>query len=292
MYERTYNNRVLKQNEGDNLSESGKKRKKVSWKKVFLIMIVLGILFGAFLMLRSTKLQIDSFAITGTSVIDVADIESNVKFQLEGKWLWFFPRASTFLINNNAIENKLKKDFSRIETVSVKRLDLQTLKIDIKEYDAAYLWCTEEDCYLMDKNGVVYNSAPVFSGAAYLKVITGAPVEAIPFQAMTTEEITRVADFVKGLSDIKITPTVFKVVSDKKVEIDFLHNKDTAKLFVDPSVPTATSLEYLFSALRSDPLGDMFYNSQKTLLYIDVRFSNKVVYKFDTPAIPSQTDEQ
>ena len=279
MYERSYQNRVLKQ-DGETKQ---KKRRGLSWKKVLLYLIILGLLAGAFFLLRSQKLQIDSFVISGTEVLDNADIEANTKGQIEGKWLWFFPRTSTFLINKNAIENTLKKDFSRIETVSVKRIDLQTLEINIKEYSAVYLWCTDETdefCYFMDKNGVVYNSAPVFSGNAYLKVITGAPVESIPFKAMTDEEIKRINDFIKGLSDINITATSFKVVSPRKIEIDFLHNKDVAQLLVDPTVPTITSLEYLFSALRAEPFTGQFHDLQKKLLYIDVRFSNKVVYKF------------
>ncbi|MEK7227771.1 MAG: hypothetical protein AAB681_00240 [Patescibacteria group bacterium] len=278
MYERTYNNRVLKQDESVK-----KKKNRVSKKQLIFFVVVLGLLSGVFFMLRSPKLQITSVSTVGTEVIDAADIESRVKGQLEGKWLWFFPRTSTFLISQSSLEKNLKKDFSRIETVSIKRIDLHTLGVNIKEYSARYLWCTGEvgdDCYLMDNNGVVYNSAPVFSGTAYVKIITGAPVETIPFLAMTTEEITRVADFVKGLSDINITATVFKVVYPRKIEIDFLHNKDTAQLIVDPTIPTITSLEYLFSALRADPLAGLFRDLEKKLLYIDVRFSNKVVYKF------------
>ena len=225
MYERTYNNRVLKQDEN-----TKKRKKRLSWKRILFWIVILGFITGAFFMLRSPSLQVTSVLTTGTEVLDSVDIESNIKHQLEGKLLWFFPRTSTFLINKSSIENKLKESFSRIETVNVKRVDLHTLRIDIKEYRAMYLWCTGEvgeECYFMDKNGVVYNSAPVFSGTAYIKIITGAPVEAIPFQAMDGDDVTRVADFATGLSGINITPTTFRTSSPRKLEIDFLHNKDT-----------------------------------------------------------------
>jgi hypothetical protein len=234
-------------------------------------------------MLRYPKFQVTTIDVVGANVIDQQDVLDFVHQELLGKWLWIFPRTSVLLINDKAIEKDLKKQFSRIETVSVKRTNLHSMVINLKEFDAVYLWCTkvEDDCYFMDKQGVVYSKAPVFSGTAYPKVFTGAPLDNLPFRGMNNVDLARVAQFQEKLSEINITPVAFRSISNRELRIDFLHNKTIAELRIDPQTPTDTSLEYLFSGIRTEPLSSLFHNENKKLLYIDVRFSNKVVYKFD-----------
>jgi hypothetical protein len=278
MYEKTYKTNVLKQNQKTTI----KKKRSFPWKRFILLVIILGILFGIGSMFRYSKMQIKDISVIGTNVIDQQEISKNINEQLVGTWLWIFPRTSVLLVNDKAIERNLKNKFSRIETVSVKRTNLHTVEVNIKEYDAVYLWCTnnEDDCYFMDKRGVVYSSAPVFSGTAYPKVFTGAPFMALPFLGIKTGDLNTVSEFQKKLLEINIVPVAFKFISPRELQIDFLHNKSVSKIFVDPTAEASTSLEYLFSGIRAEPLSSLFHNESKVLLYLDVRFPNKVVYKF------------
>ncbi len=283
MYEKTYKANVLKQN------PLPKTRRKFSWKKLFIIVIILGILFGFGYMLQHPKFQVTNINVIGINVIDEQAISESIQSGLVGKWLWFFPRTSVLLINDKALEKKLKGEFSRIETVSVRRTSLDSLEVNIKEFEAVYLWCetlevsgqSDDNCYFMDKQGIVYSQAPVFSGTAYPKVFTGVLLEELPFQGIKINDLVQIAELQEKLSIINITPVAFRSISDRELQIDFLHNKTTAKLLIDPTIATDTSLEYLFSGIRTEPLASLFRNDSKKLLYIDVRFSNKVVYKFD-----------
>ncbi len=298
MYEKTYKANVLKQ------SSSPKMKRGFIWKKFLLAIIVLGIFFGIGYMLRHSKFQITNVDVLGTNVLDEQNISESVESQLVGVLLWIFPRTSVLLVNDKKIERNLKKQFSRIETVVAKRTNLHSIEITIKEFEALYLWCTlalpalpaqagqvGDDCYFMDKQGVVYNQAPVFSGTAYPKVFTGAPLEELPFQGIRLIDLEQVATLQQRLSEINITPVTFRSISPRELQVDFLHNKSTAKLLLDPTVPTETSLEYLFSGIRTEPLSGLFNNESKKLLYIDVRFSNKVVYKFDQSELSAQVGE-
>jgi hypothetical protein len=183
-------------------------------------------------------------------------------------------------ISKKAIQNK----FSRIETISVSRDNFHSLTIDIKEFDAKYLWCSQssvEDCYFMDNQGIVYSNAPVFSGTAYPKIITNKEVLPLPFLVMDISEVARITMLNDRLSAIGITPVNFKYISDREMIVDFLHNKTISNIKIDPNIPTETTLEYVFSAIRTEPFSSLFQNSEKNLLYIDVRFPSKVVYKFE-----------
>lgn len=276
MYEKTYKANVLKQ------KDSPKKGRRFPWKRLLLGIIVLGVLFGIGYFLRHPNFQIKSISVIGTTVIDEEDVSSSIRSQLQGSWLWIFPRTSVLLVNDKAIERNLKEQFSRIETISVKRTNLHSIVATIKEFDAVYLWCTEEDsCYFMDERGVVYSRAPVFSGTAYPKLFTKTELQELPFQGMKLIDLEQIATLQRRLSEINITPVAFRVRSSRELQVDFLHNKTIARLLIDPTTPTDTSLEYLFSGIRTAPLSDLFHNDNKKLLYIDVRFSNKVVYKFE-----------
>lgn len=276
MYERTYHKEVLKSD------QTSIKVKKNPWKKILYIFIVLSILTLTFFVLRSPKAQIKNISVSGNVVLDTLDIQNEIFKKIEGNKLFFFPKSSYFLVSRNSLENKLKEQFSRIENISIKSDGLTTLSVDIVEYGAQYLWCVNnEDCFLMDKKGVVYSDAPFFSGSAYTTIVTDSPIEKLPFKALSDSQVSQIEHFSRDLSEINIKPLSFRLISKDKIEIDFLRNKDVSKIIVDPKIDTDTSLEYIFSALRSEPFGNMFRSSNNKLQYLDIRFSNKVIYKFD-----------
>lgn len=280
MYEKNYKTSVLNQKVAV--------KKRFSWKRFSIILGVIIVIAGFCYLLRLPRFQISDITVEGTYVIDQEEVRSVVQSDLAGWRLWIFPRTSSLLVNDKAIEAKLKKQFTRIETVVVKRDNLHTLSVSIKEFDPVYLWCTETDaCYFMDMEGVVYGEAPVFSGSAYPKIFTGAPLEALPFVGIKEADLTQIAEFQKRLSEINITPIAFRLRTPRELTIDFLHNKTIAELRVDRATSTDTSLEYLFSGIRTEPLSSLFASEHKKLLYIDVRFSNKVVYKFDQENVES-----
>lgn len=277
MYEKTYKTQVLGKD------APPKKSPRRLWKKILVGVLVLAVLFFSGYLIKRPKLQVSAIVVTGTNVLDEKEIEAKVHTLLQGKVLWIFPRTSIFLVRERKLERLLQENFSRIETVSVDRTNFHTLSIAIKEFEPVYLWCRDdmEQCYFMDKNGIVYSEAPVFSGTAYPKIFSGRSLDTLPFVGMTTEEVAQVALLEKRLKEIGITTRSFHFVSKRELDIEFLHNKGSAHLLINQNVDTDTSLEYLFSALRTEPFASLFRNQNKKLSYIDVRFSNKVVYKFD-----------
>lgn len=280
MYEKKYQTRVLKQDK----DLSSKKKIKFSWKRFFIIFAVIAFLTGIIFLIKYPRFQVTNVSVVGTSVVDNEEVSSQLKNELLGRVLWIFPRTSVFLINDKSLEKTIKSKFSRIESIGVKRTNLNSILVTIKEFDAEYLWCISpeenQDCYLMDKQGMVYSKSPVFSGSAYMKIFTGAPIDQMPFLGISYDNLERIAQIKKQLSDINIEPVSITLVSPRETRVDFIHNKNLSQLIIDPAVSVDTSLEYLFSGIRTSPLSTLFHDESKVLLYIDVRFPNKVVYKF------------
>lgn len=280
MYERTYHDRVLKNEENTSPKKKRFFRPRLRLKTILITIGCIALVGICVTLTRLTRLQIASVEIEGTNVADPTEVSTFVFGQLQGTRLYVFPRTSIILAQTRRLERNLRTAFPRFETVRVMRTGLSRLTITVSEYGGAYLWCTDAtQCLFMDKNGVVFAEAPYFSGSAYPKVFIGAQAD-LPFRPITTEQLALIELLTERLNAISIAPTEFHFVSEHNLEIVFLHNSTMSKIMIDPTLSIETSLEALFTALRTQPLSAKYQDASRILQYIDLRFENKVVYKF------------
>lgn len=276
MYERTYHKTVLR------ADEKGQKKTKrqINWRLIIRCAIAAVIVVGIVLLIRMPRLQVTHIEVVGANVVDPGDVTEFITEDLRGKELFILPKSSIFLISEHGLEKKIAKQFSRIESVNVHRANFSTLTVTITEYQGVYLWCSNENnCDFMDQNGIAFAPAPYFSGDAYPKIFTG-PLGNLPFQVLNTTQINNVALIIDRLTAIGITPDEFHFISNHEFEVDFNHNGQQAKLFFDPSSDMKQSLIALYTGLRTNPLAGDYRDANKVLEYIDLRFANRVVYKF------------
>ena len=275
MYERTYHTRVLKQ---DMLP---KERTAFPWKRMLWTVMFVGGLIGVVLLIRAPFLQINTVTVEGVHVVDPDTVSQYAISILEGKRLMLFPKKSTLLLSTRAIQRAVATSFPRFETVAVSRDSLHSLVVSVQEYDGVYLWCiADTDCYFMDARGIVFASAPYFSGTAYPKVYRGEK-QVIPFEPLTPDMLANVALLEGGLKQSGIVPTDYHFIGDHELDVGFVHDGKPAQLLFDPTRPVKDTLEILYSGMRAPAFAKSFHDNTKVLQYIDLRFSNKMVYKFE-----------
>ncbi len=276
MYERTYNNRVLKTNEEPTTK---KKRGGISWKRVVLGASL--VLLGALVvwMLRTPRFQVQRVQVQGVSVVDPSDVSQYTQNLLEGNYLWVFPRTSIFLVSPETLSSAIKERFSRFSSVAIDRDGMSALRVQVKEYPGVYLWC-DTDCAFMDEEGTVFADAPYFSGSAYVKIYKGAR-EQYPFQPLTKEDLALIKTLKDSLPGIEIVPLSMHFESSHKLVIVFTHGTHQAEIYFDPSEPVQEALQTLYSGLKSEVVASQYHNANKVLRYLDVRFANKLIYKFE-----------
>ncbi len=284
MYERTYHKTVLKQEEKDVDKKNSRGKagalREWNWKLIIGIVSAVILLVGSVLLIRAPRLQVRTIEVNGAHVADPGDITEFVNSQLQGNKLFILPRSSIFLAPEHAIEKALKAQFPRLQTVEVDRKNFSTLSINVTEFQGMYLWCTADaDCYFMDQNGIAFATAPYFSGTAYPKIFNGT-ASTLPFQAVTADQLTMVSLLLSRLPSLGIDPAEFHFVSDHELDVDFNHDGHQAQLIFDPTSNTADALQVLFTGLRTNPLAGKFRDASQVLQYIDLRFSNRIVYKF------------
>lgn len=274
MYERTYNSRVLKTDE----KPSTRKKARVSWKRITVITSIIAVGVGLVLLLRAPKLQVKAVHVDGTNVADPFDIGEYALNMLDGYYLWILPKTSIFLVHNEAIAAAIKEAFPRLKDVVVDRDGMSSLRVTVTEYPGVYLWC-DDACAFMDETGTVFADAPYFSGSAYLKLYIGAR-EQYPFTPITAEQVAMVNLLKERLEKIDIVSLSMRFESDHKLSVYVAHFTHESVIYFDPSEDIEEQLETLYSALRTDAVSRQYHDQSKVLQYLDARFANKLIYKF------------
>ena len=169
------------------------------------------------------------------------------------------------------------------------------LEIAVTERSGKYIWCGEtfnleskpqiEKCYFLDDEGYIFDEAPYFSGEVYfkfygyVKLADGLPTGSYFFK----ENFKNVILFKQMLEDTDLEPVAFYMQENGDVKM--LLSKEN-KLATSPEIRFKTNAdlekvaENLKVALDTEPLKSEFKNKYSLLLYIDLRFENKVYYKF------------
>jgi len=270
------------------LTELKKHRRRAILNKIFISFLGLLAIFGSLAYFSNFKsLNISQIEISGNKVVDTEAIKQVVGEQITGKYLWLFPKTNIFLYPKNNIKNTLQDKFKRLNNINLS-INNKTLEVSLGERVAKYTWCgtilpqtnDEQKCYFMDENGYIFDEAPYFSGAIYFKFY-GAQSESYFFKQNFKQLIT----FKNVLISLGLKPVALYIINDGDVEI-FLSKEISSTSTVGPKIifkidaDLQNVAENLETALNTEPLKSKFKNKYSSLLYIDLRFGNKVYDKF------------
>ena len=277
MYDRTYQQELLRQKQ-----PAPKKR----GKKIPLIIAILGtilLLTGIVFLLRASFLQVRTIVVEGTAVADPEEIKVFLKKQMEGKRLGVLPKTNIALVSVRRLEKRLQEQYPRFSKVQVSRQDFHTLVVSVLEYKGEYLWCEKPEdmfsCYFMDTSGVVFSPAPLFSGSAYVRIIAG-ELQSLPFAPLTKAQLELFKKYHEALRELGIAPTSFMFTSAYSTTITFSYHNEPTPIFINPSYDADITLKNIEAAFISEPFKSAFKRNNRSLEYIDARFTNKVIYKF------------
>ncbi|MFA6177480.1 MAG: hypothetical protein WC694_01130 [Candidatus Paceibacterota bacterium] len=279
------------------LLELKKRRNKVFLNKtlVFLFGLLLIFLFLVFLS-RLNSVNISKVDILGNKVLETEILTNAVKKQINGKYLWIFPKTNIFIYPKNTIEKELQNEFKRIKNINSVIENTKTLEISLVEREAKYTWCGEmpdqamkpletsgfiaEDrkCFFLDEDGYIFDEAPYFSGNIYFRFYG---IQSDFY--FSKENFKKFISFKDTLIGIGLKPVALYVTNNGDIQIFLLSGTsfETApKIILKADADFQNVAENLQAALDTEPLKSKFKNKYSTLEYIDLRFGNKVYDKF------------
>ncbi len=277
------------------LLELKKHRRRVVLSKILISLLALLAIFFLLAYLSNLKsLNISNVEITGNKVIDTEALKGTVEEQMTGKYLWLFPKTNILLYPKNSITNILQEKFKRLNSINLSILPAQagknnTLEVSLGERTAKYTWCgtdspetsvENQQCYFIDEDGYVFDEAPYFSGEVYFKFY--GVQSKFYFYKQNFKQLIAFRDFFIGLG---LQPTALYITNDGDVEI-FLSKGMSSTSTIRPKIIFKIDADFqnvaenLEAALNTEPLKSKFKNKYSSLLYIDLRFGNKVYDKF------------
>ncbi|MEN9582813.1 MAG: hypothetical protein RL641_767 [Candidatus Parcubacteria bacterium] len=281
-----------------------KHRKNVARARRILMFIILAlILGGASFFTYANTFQIHTVLVNGAKAVSPDEIKLAAENGISGNNV-IVPNRNVFLYPRNALKASIASAFPRLDTIAVD-VKNEVLLITVTEREPAYLWCGESiptnrqesfasACYFVDAKGFIFSTAPQFSDAVYSKIYTtlANATEPVGQFAMDADVLARVSLFAKEIETPTFKPSAFSVTADGDALI-FLY-RDSAvmpEVRLNPKHDALTDVAGFKTAVSSEPLKSKLTKSFANLEYIDVRFANKVFYKFHDEANTQQADE-
>lgn len=285
------------------LAEFRRQKRRVLRNKIILVVVLILVIFVSLgFAARAPGVNINTVNITGNKLIETESIDLATSEVLSGKYFWLYPKSNSFIYPKQQLKDVLTRKFKRIETIDIAVDGYQRLSISIVERGAKYTWCGHDmpraaetpdeflnlidsgKCYFLDEYGYIFDEAPYFSGSVYFKfyggvedleVPLGSRVEPIYFEDL--------AYFKELVTQIGLKPVAMVLKPDDEVDmylsaktepphapkVTFKLNSDYKKL-----------AENLQAAVSTEPLRSDLESKYAGLSYIDLRFDNKVYYKF------------
>lgn len=261
-----------------------RRKKRSKRKKLLLLVLSLVLLFigGIIALLHVKRFHIQNITIVGNQILQSEDITEVVRNNISGSYLLVIPKRNTAIYPKKQIIEDIYTTFPRIEEVSVKRDGLQALTITVSEKAGDALYCgtyPSTTCYFTSSIGRIVDAAPTFSGSVYLRFFTEEPLsDPLGTQLLETRKYTQLISFVDGLESLGFR--IYGIVLGDQYEHEIVLTTGGKILFQEVE-DYSYMLANLQAALEQEELQEKWTNRKKYLEYFDLRFSNKVYYKFN-----------
>lgn len=236
-------------------------------------MLALLILLAPVVVLRSQKQFISAIQVKGDTT-NVEQIKKVVNKDLEGNYLGVLPKKSIFLFPRDTIVLDILKDFPQFYSASVATAGSTGLEISVSEREPYALYCLDQKCYFLDSGGLIYSEAGSFSDGVYTVFSEdSAPINPIGERYLSESDLANLDQFFKKVGSFDLSPKLL------------IKSGDEYKLVLDGGAyitwKNTDDLNVVFSNLMAVFNNHLIRMSDlPNLLYIDLRFGDKVYYKF------------
>ncbi len=227
------------------------------------------------------------------SVLTAGQIREHVEEPWQGKWLHLIPKNNILLVRSAKTEERLRTRYPKLESARVSKQFPDTLTIQVSEKPYQILWCSRDECFLVNGEGRTIDARTFFQHpdeqgmVVRIQDTAEAPLSANK-QVLVSEDQRFVHDLVSDFSlrtGLKIEgaierPNLYAKEMRVRTDKGFL-------IFFNTRLPVAESLNTLMLVLEKEiPESDW-----DKIDYIDVRTENRIYYTRKDRA-PEKTEAQ
>jgi len=247
-----------------------KKKKSIFRSKFLWLTILILIIFGGifYLLYLSPYFQIKEIKISGNEKVPTEKILSPVQKEI-GQKLLFFSTKSIFLVNLSQIKKGILDNFPQIAEVEIKRRLPSSLGIDVSERQGIANFCQEEQCFLLDGEGVIFEEVPKENLSAPLikKLGEAGPLPKLGGGVMEKELLSKILEINTELKNLEILAKEVLIVSDDRLNVE---TQEDWEIYFNPKKDLNWQLTKLKAVLEENYLPKE---------YIDLRFGDRAFVK-------------
>jgi len=245
---------------------------------------------------QNDKWKITRVEVIGTQTVDSDTVEALVREKLKGNYYIAYARENSQIFPRHEIEEGLLNVFPRLASAHVERIDAHTISVKVSERKPYVLWCGEvfssnirelANCFFVDNTGFVFDRAPLFSEGVYLEVYGGlegmqnesalrAHISPAQFALLYATTKALIQDIGEPVRIVLKPEGEINITIEKSAPFPMLAG---VELRLKDSTSAETITKNLLAALPVQFPADTI--QKKKLLYIDMRFGNKIFFGFE-----------
>lgn len=245
---------------------------------VFGGLIALGA--GLWYLANLPYLSVDRIEVRGASFLPPEEIEAVLRDSIADRGWWgFIPRNNFFAVSGEALEHTLKQQFPAIKAVRVDKHFPHRLAVAVEERTLWGVYCVAQGaessgpCFYLDTSGTAYEELSQFEGWLLPVIYGGLPTAAgaQPVPQPTLHYFEEARDALVPLKGVLLSAAISSSTpSDVRLGL-----AEGWTLLVSTARPVPEWLQALETILEQE-VGAR----RPELEYVDLRFGNKVFYKF------------
>jgi cell division septal protein FtsQ len=254
---------------------------------LFLGVAVYSFVFAGFL-------KIDNIEVTGLETLDKEEVRSYVNEGLKGNYLEFIPKNNILFINKKVFKNKIKSEFKKIESITVKKVFPSKVVLDIEERDLMLMLCSKGECFFVDKLGNAYARVDFDSEEVrqnkLVKLIDESGKDVHIGRRVLREDFLRyissLAQEIERVSHIEITKDYrSRSLISEEVIVQTTKGWD---IYLSSAFPAEKSARILKTFLNKQ----ISLREASELEYVDLRSENKVFYRMKGDGAVEEESEE
>lgn len=271
---------VVRKKSSEIIRRSTDKPLKIA-RVIFYCLSPLFFLAAAYAVFLSPFLEIQKIKISGTSELSQEEVFNEVKSLYNGKYLKLIPKSNLILFSEKQAENSLLDHFRKIKSAEVKKIFPGVLSVRIEERKSLILWCSGEECFIIDEKGVAYTrvdlNSPEVSQNNLIKVVDTSARPVVIGEDILSEDyvifLMSLREELKKNSDFSISGE-WKTPSTVAEEAEAAASEGW-RIYFSAKIPPAKSMRTLKTFLQEE----MKDGKREKLEYADLRVENKVYFK-------------
>jgi cell division protein FtsQ len=241
------------------------------FKRSFLILLILGAL--SYFLLFSETFQIKEILVFADKKVRARDIELVVEDTINKKKL-FLKEKNIFLANLDIIKKNILDTFPPISEVRIERNFPDTLNIKVSERVGLAVFCHQDNCFLLDKKGVIFERVSEdYLSLPKIKIPDFDSRLELGDNLVGEELISKVVKIILELEDLKIPVKETRIILEERVNVLTFEGWE---IYFNPQRDIDWQLTKLKAVLEKYILPQ----ERENLEYIELRFGDLAPYKY------------